>query len=659
MNCPNCGQPLLDDGLFCRFCGTEQKKVPVCHSCGAELLPDSVFCSVCGTPVAQAPAVEEPVIVSKDDAPAEQKTKRRISAPAVILSGFVVLMMLLVVLLVRLLEAAPAPKEEPAVLTPADAAGSVLYLECYDSTGEHISNGSGFLIEDGKTLVTNYHVIHNVYSIKAFYKDGGYAANVKTVLCHNEAVDLAVLELSRDTKLQPLTPGDDSQVKQGDKIYAIGYPLGKSNTLSDGIVSSVYKEEGVDIFQITAPVSHGSSGGALLNEDCQVIGVVYAAYEDGQNMNLAVTIHELQALMQKQFYPLELEQLYRKSHPQLSYDSYRVGLKSIWAPTSDLAEEIYDIWLLLEPTEENLELLAEEYHGYDGCEYRSETEYIELGEYNEEFDSWCFDPDRNFGDVYWAAEDDGSALFFFYEVEEIVSMQAPAEGSLEEPSAEEVLEEEPAAEETPVCTHVWSTVSVRQTPDCTTDGVTTVHCTKCRAWENRTLPKLGHSVVTDEAGKDATCTAAGTTAASHCARCGAVISTRQTIAALGHTYTAGTCTRCGAKDPNYVPPKQEEEDISSEEQDDQKLEAMKSFLNGVWIYMNGAKEKHTLTISFGKRFVWTIREHIELPTGERVISPTTEKGGFTIDGNMLYFTNGSVGQLVGNVLYVDGLQFTR
>jgi len=423
MNCFNCGEPMADDGIFCRFCGAEQKRAPRCHRCGAELFPDSVFCSVCGTPVAQAPACEETVPASEEPAPspAAQKKKGQLSVPAILLGCFALLVVLLGVLLVRLLDGVSAPKEEPVVLTPADVAGSVLYLECYDSTGDFVGSGSGFLIEDGKTLVTNYHVIHNVCTIKAFYKDGGYAARVENVLQYDAEIDLALLELSHDTKLQPLIPGDDSQVVQGDKVYAVGYPLGKSNTLSDGIVSSVYKEDGVDIFQITAPVSHGSSGGALLNENCEVIGVVYAAYEDGQNMNLAVTIHELHALMQEHNAPVELEELYHESHPQLSYDSYRVGLKSFWVPNSDLAEEIYDIWLLLDATQENLELLADEYDGYNGCEYRPQTEFINAGEYNEEFDTWCFDPDRSFGDVYWAAEGDGDALFFFYEVEQIVS----------------------------------------------------------------------------------------------------------------------------------------------------------------------------------------------------------------------------------------------
>ncbi len=69
---------------------------------------------------------------------------------------------------------------------------------------------------------------------------------------------------------------------------AIGSPLGLFNSVSDGIISGFRKIDDVDMIQFTAPTSHGSSGGAVLNMFGEVIGISTAGFADGQNINLAV-----------------------------------------------------------------------------------------------------------------------------------------------------------------------------------------------------------------------------------------------------------------------------------------------------------------------------------------------------------------------------------
>lgn len=72
-------------------------------------------------------------------------------------------------------------------------------------------------------------------------------------------------------------------------MYTASYPLGLAHTLSDGVVSSCYIDENdVDVIQITVAISSGSNGGALFNEDGEVIGVICASYVDGQNLNIAI-----------------------------------------------------------------------------------------------------------------------------------------------------------------------------------------------------------------------------------------------------------------------------------------------------------------------------------------------------------------------------------
>lgn len=105
-----------------------------------------------------------------------------------------------------------------------------------------------------------------------------------------------------------MTIADSKAVRQSDVVYAVGYPLGLANTLSDGIVSSRYIDEyGNDIIQVTAAISEGNSGGPLLNADGQVIGVMCAYYIYGQNLNIAIASDALEALLGSEYKKTELK----------------------------------------------------------------------------------------------------------------------------------------------------------------------------------------------------------------------------------------------------------------------------------------------------------------------------------------------------------------
>ncbi|MBE7004200.1 MAG: trypsin-like serine protease [Ruminococcaceae bacterium] len=188
------------------------------------------------------------------------------------------------------------------------AAKSVLYLEIYDDADNIIATASGFVCFNSTTVVTNYHVIDGAYIIKAYtsvppVKQPGKITitpipyDLSTVLAYDEKNDLAILECDRNIGVDPIPWGDSFAVKQGDEIYTVGYPLGVANTLSDGVVSSRYTLDGVDLFQISAPISEGSSGGVLLDRNGYAIGVTCASYVQGQNLNLAIPITFASRLM--------------------------------------------------------------------------------------------------------------------------------------------------------------------------------------------------------------------------------------------------------------------------------------------------------------------------------------------------------------------------
>ena len=628
MRCFKCGSELPEDSLFCQACGAELRSRGSCAACGAALVEDAVFCSRCGH--------------RRESVPAPKKRRKGVLRPLVLLLPIALLIGALIALLYMLPKSTDAPDE--TLLTPADAAQSVLYLECYDSTGDLLGTGSGFLIEDGKTLVTNYHVIENVYSMTAYDADGLFAAEISAVLWSSETTDLAVLELDRDTGLIPLTLGDSDLVSQGDAIYAIGYPLGMSNTLSDGIVSSRFTEDTVDILQITAPISPGSSGGALLDPHGQVIGVVYARYEDGQNMNLAVAANELRDLMKRYSIPVRLEELYHQLPPQLSLSDHGAELRYIWAPDEELAYEIQFIWSELETTALALDVLLEEYDGREGCIGHDEPVYLLPGAFSEEFDTWCFDADRRLGDVYLMPEEEGYGLYFFCAAMEGPAEEAPAEEPVPEQAPtdeppEELPAEEPPSEEAPVCAHIWSIWAIKQPEGCTQEGRMTACCSLCHTSEVRPIPAKGHTAVIDTAAVPATCTEAGSTQSSHCAVCDAVLSSKTVIPAMGHSYEDGACTACGEADPDYVAESLTAADIQ-----------------GGWTCHMArndlyASESYTF---YNNEYYWS---YFRDEYGDR--EERKQHGTFELVGTTVYFSDGSVGLIDGNYLYVNGLSFYK
>jgi hypothetical protein len=276
-----------------------------CPNCGAQLAPGAGFCPQCGCRTAAAPASPPPA----------PRRRRRIWIPIVVIAAVLVCAAAVAALLrLRAPEPgpSPAPTTEPtASLTITDAVESVLYLEMYDGDHDLYGTASGFITGDGRTLITNYHVLDGACYIRAMTRDYSQTYSVEDVLAFDRTADLAVLRLNKKTSVPALTLGDSDAVRQGDRVYAVGYPLGVANTLSDGLVSSRYNDDdGVDIIQMTAAISSGSSGGALLSETCEVVGVICATYVDGQNMNLAIASNTLKKLMDGASGKTRLEDFY-------------------------------------------------------------------------------------------------------------------------------------------------------------------------------------------------------------------------------------------------------------------------------------------------------------------------------------------------------------
>ena len=165
------------------------------------------------------------------------------------------------------------------------------------------SLGSGFIVTSDGVIVTNLHIIHKSKKIAVRLKNKKEYNNVQ-ILKIDPRKDIAIIKI--DAKgLKPVSLGDSNQVKVGQKVVAIGNPIGLENTVSDGLVSSLRDtNEGFKVFQVSVPLSSGSSGGSLFNLKGEVIAITTATNTQGQNINFALPINCAKPLL-KGYLPLD------------------------------------------------------------------------------------------------------------------------------------------------------------------------------------------------------------------------------------------------------------------------------------------------------------------------------------------------------------------
>lgn len=160
---------------------------------------------------------------------------------------------------------------------------SVVMIKTYDENENLISTGSGFCVFEDDYILTNYHVIKDAVYVEIVTNDEWEVSATEVLIYDWEGNDVALLKVN--SYFKPLVRNEYPKLKTGQEIIAIGSPLGELNTVSTGIISNLNSENGI---QITAPISHGSSGGVLLDESHRVIGVTYASIVEGQNINYAI-----------------------------------------------------------------------------------------------------------------------------------------------------------------------------------------------------------------------------------------------------------------------------------------------------------------------------------------------------------------------------------
>jgi Trypsin-like peptidase domain len=301
-----------------------------------------------------------------------------------------------------------AQKTVDKKLTPREIAQqtlpSTVLLVMGNRDTEEVKSGSGFFVAED-VVVTNFHVIKQTTEGYAKIYGQEKIYEILGIVGTDEKNDLALLKI-KGIKGKALKLNADDSAAIGDEVFAVGNPKGLEGTFSQGIVSSIRKTGKFDLLQITASISSGSSGGAVLNDKGEVIGVAVGAIESGQSLNFAIPVSLLRSLISNQ-QSLKLlasnsvvaenkVQPNRKAAPKLpnnlpTIKSVPEKKSKIQFKVSDLAEENlfgnvkltkettyipekkFDEWIL----GERVAMTIQEYNSDGYEEYEEETLYSE------------------------------------------------------------------------------------------------------------------------------------------------------------------------------------------------------------------------------------------------------------------------------------------
>ncbi len=163
--------------------------------------------------------------------------------------------------------------------------------------GKQEGLGSGFIVGADGLIATNLHVIGEARPITVRLTNGK-SYPVTSVQATNRALDLAVIKIeARD--LPTLELGDSDALRQGQRVVALGNPLGLEHSVVAGVVSGSREIEGRPMIQLAIPIEPGNSGGPLLDDQGRVHGLLTMKSAVTANLGFAVKVNALKPLLEK------------------------------------------------------------------------------------------------------------------------------------------------------------------------------------------------------------------------------------------------------------------------------------------------------------------------------------------------------------------------
>ena len=166
---------------------------------------------------------------------------------------------------------------------------AVVTVVVYDVNRQVTNIGSGFFVDKNGHLVTNYHVLDGSYTAEVRTFDGK-TYPIKLVVADNKSVDLVKVLVDIPRKEVKWIKVSSDLPSIAEQILVVGSPMGLEQTVSEGIVSSIREIPAVgNFFQMSAPISPGSSGSPVINLKGKVIGVATFQFLRGQNLNFSIS----------------------------------------------------------------------------------------------------------------------------------------------------------------------------------------------------------------------------------------------------------------------------------------------------------------------------------------------------------------------------------
>jgi len=180
-------------------------------------------------------------------------------------------------------------KVQPAVVT----------IITYDKSNKGLGQGSGFFINNKGHLITNYHVLKGAYRSEVKTYDGK-RYRIKWVVAEDKAMDLIKVLVDIPAESVQWISVSRATPAIAERILVVGSPMGLEQTVSEGIISAIREVPNLGaIYQISAPISSGSSGSPVVNMNAEVIGVATIYSLEGQNLNFAVPGKRILDLVKK------------------------------------------------------------------------------------------------------------------------------------------------------------------------------------------------------------------------------------------------------------------------------------------------------------------------------------------------------------------------
>ena len=204
---------------------------------------------------------------------------------------------------------------------------SVATVVAYDVDQNVANIGTGFFINKYGYLITNYHVLIGKFSAEIKTADGS-TYPIKSVVAENQTTDLIKVKVDIPAEKVHSIEVSDEMPPVAQRVMVVGSPMGLEHSVSDGIVSSVREIPGVGVFfQMSAPISPGSSGSPVVNMEGKVVGVATFQFIQGQNLNFAISGQSVLDLRTKSPGLTLSEWTYRQSDqkPRLAGEMCRKG----------------------------------------------------------------------------------------------------------------------------------------------------------------------------------------------------------------------------------------------------------------------------------------------------------------------------------------------